>query len=426
MGQQRAVAVIGGGWAGLAAAVEATCRGARVSLFEMAPQLGGRARAIVADDGLVLDNGQHICIGAYRATLRLLQTVGVEESSAFLRTRLCLVDGEGAGLRLGGGPPFLAFARAVARHPVWPWRSKIALLRLAGAWLLARFHCPPARTVAGLTETLPQDVREEFVEPLCVAALNTPARDASGQVFLRVLGDALFAGHGSADLLLPRVDLGELLPTPAARWLADAGAGMRLRHRVEAIERDGASWRVDGARFDAVVLAAPPIESARLARPIDPGWADTAAGLHYEPIVTIYLRSEGAVLPQPMLALRHGADRPAQFVFDRGQLGGPPGLLAFVVSGAQAWVEAGAEATLEATRRQAEATLGPWLRAPLETVRSITERRATIRCTPMLQRPPMAIAPNLVAAGDHVEGPYPSTLEGAVRSGNAAARGLDI
>jgi squalene-associated FAD-dependent desaturase len=426
MAQRRAVAVIGGGWAGLAAAVEATRRGAQVSLFEMAPQLGGRARAIVAGDGLVLDNGQHICIGAYGATLRLLQTVGIEESSAFLRTRLCLVDADGAGLRLGEGPPFLAFAGAVARHPVWPWRSKLALLRLAAAWLLARFRCPPARTVAALTDGLPQDVREELIEPLCVAALNTPASDASGQVFLRVLGDALFGGRGSADLLLPRVGLGELLPTPAARWLAAAGAQVRLRHRVEAVESDGASWRVDGERFDGVVLAASPIESARLARPVNPGWADAAAGLHYEPIVTVYLHSEGAALPQPMLALRHGAGRPAQFVFDRGQLGGPAGLLAFVISGAQAWVEAGAERTVQATRRQAEATLGPWLRAPLETIRSVTERRATIRCTPMLQRPWMAIGPNLLAAGDHVEGPYPSTLEGAVRAGIEAARGLDL
>jgi squalene-associated FAD-dependent desaturase len=420
---RRRVGIVGGGWAGLAAAVEASRRGAQVSLFEMAPQLGGRAREIVSG-GLVLDNGQHICIGAYSQTLRLLRTIGVSEASAFLRTRLRLVDAHGAGLRLGKGPPFLAFMRAVARHPAWDWRSKFALTRLAGAWLLARFRCVPGSTVADLTRALPRAVREEFIDPLCIAALNTPAGDASGEVFLRVLRDALFAGQGSADLLLPRISLGEVLPAPAARWLAAAGAEVRLRHRVDAVEPDGASWQIDGHRFDGVVLAASPLESARLARPVNPAWADAAAALRYEPIVTVYLRSEGAALPEPMLALRPGAERPAQFVFDRGQLGGPAGLMAFVISGAQPWVQAGAERTVEAIRGQAEATLRPWLQGPLETVRILTERRATIRCTPALRRPGMAVGPNLMAAGDHVESPYPSTLEGAIRSGVAAANGL--
>ena len=420
---RRTLGIVGGGWAGLSAAVEATRRGAQVSLFEMAPQLGGRARAI-ASDGHALDNGQHICIGAYTETLRLLQTIGVSEASAFLRTPLRLVDVHGIGLRLGKGPPFLAFVRAVARHASWSWRSKFALTRLASAWLLARFRCLPGSTVADLTRALPRSVREEFVDPLCVAALNTPASDASGQVFLRVLHDALFAGHGSADLLLPRISLGEVLPEPAARWLAASGTKVRMRHRVETVQPDGESWRIDGHRFDGVVLAASPLESARLARVANPAWADAATALRYEPIVTVYLRSEGAALPEPMLALRPGTGRPAQFVFDRGRLGGPAGLMAFVISGAQPWVQAGAVRTLEAIREQAEASLRPWLRGPLETVRIVTERRATIRCTPALARPGMRIDRNLLAAGDHVEGPYPSTLEGAIRSGKAAAESL--
>jgi predicted NAD/FAD-dependent oxidoreductase len=270
--------------------------------------------------------------------------------------------------------------------------------------------------VAALTHRLPRAIRDDLIDPLCVAALNTPATDASASVFLRVLKDALFSGPGSADLLLPRVSLSALLPTPAQRWLREAGATVRLQHRVAALSIDGAGWSLDGEHFEHVVLATTPVEAARLTREIAPEWSHTAAALRYEPIVTVYLRGDGVRLVEPMLALRSDDHSPAQFVFDRGQLGGPAGLLAFVISGAQPWVDRGMAATSNATIAQAQAALG----LPLTHVQTLIEKRATFRCTPDLQRPPMRIAPNLHAAGDHVAGPYPATLEGAVRSGRAA------
>ena len=115
---QRSVAVIGGGWAGLAAAIEAKLQGDAVSVFEMAPQLGGRARRVDAGD-LALDNGQHILIGAYTETLRLMQVVGVDPAQAFVRTPLRLCDPEGRGLRLPPGPPMVAFVRGVLVQPRW-------------------------------------------------------------------------------------------------------------------------------------------------------------------------------------------------------------------------------------------------------------------------------------------------------------------
>jgi hypothetical protein len=123
-----------------------------------------------------------------------------------------------------------------------------------------------------------------------------------------------------------------------------------------------------------------------------------------------------------MLILHADAARPAQFVFDRGRLGGAPGLLAFVVSGAAGWLERGTAPIESAVLAQAQAALGNFLREPLQPLRTIVEKRATFRCTPLLERPSMTIAPGLFAAGDHVDGPYPATLEGAVRSGVAVAR----
>jgi hypothetical protein len=144
--------------------------------------------------------------------------------------------------------------------------------------------------------------------------------------------------------------------------------------------------------------------------------------LPYEPIVTVYLQALGTRLPMPMTALVEGPREPAQFVFDHGAMGGQPGRFAFVVSGAGAWVEAGLQATAQAVIDQAMRAFphGTWNGQPtLERV--LATRRATFRCTPGLDRPPHRILPGLMAAGDYVEGPYPATLEGAVRSGEIAA-----
>jgi hydroxysqualene dehydroxylase len=264
-------------------------------------------------------------------------------------------------------------------------------------------------------------VRQLLIDPLCVAALNTPAQAASGRVFLRVLRDALFSGPGSADLLLPRCSLDALLPEPAARWLQARGAELCLSQRVGALQRQGTQWVVDSRAFDAVVLACSATEAARLVEPTAPSWSALARAMPYEPIVTVYLRCDGGRLPSPMTALLEGPHAPAQYAFDHGALGATPGVFAFVVSGAQAWVDQGLEATGQAVLQQAAQQLGPALGFSSPTVlRVMAEKRATFRCTPALQRPTARIAPGLVAAGDHVQGPYPATLEGAVRSGDAA------
>jgi hydroxysqualene dehydroxylase len=422
--RRRTLAVVGAGWAGLAAAVEAMQAGHAVSVFEMAAHPGGRAREVRLD-GEVYDNGQHILIGAYVETLRLMRTVGVTEADALLRTPLRLGDAAGRGLYLRAGAPVPAFVAAVARRAGWSWRDKLSLLVAAGGWGLRRFRCDARLDVATLTRSLTASVRTDLIDPLCVAALNTPSSQASASVFLRVLRDALFAGRGSADLLLPRVSLSAMFPLPAVRWLERSGAAMHFSRRVNTLARAGTTWSVDGQTFDHVVLATPPGEAARLAATIDPAWSATAAGLAYEPIVTVYARSPGTRLPEPMLALRDDVrTAPAQFVFDRGQLGGTPGLLAFVVSGAAAWVECGVQETIDAALAQARAQLEQHLRGPLEAVQTLTEKRATFRCTPALRRPPMRVAGGVHAAGDYVDGPYPATLEGAARSGVQAVREL--
>jgi squalene-associated FAD-dependent desaturase len=425
---KRRLAVVGAGWAGLAAAVRAVQAGWQVTLLEMAPAAGGRARSLAPEaDGSRLDNGQHILIGAYRRTLDLMTTVGADPARLLHRQPLELRYPDGVGLRLPRGPAWLVFGVGVAGARGWSTRDKLALMAAAGRWLLAGFRCAPGLSVDALCRGLPPAVRQRLIDPLCVAALNTPAHEASAAVFLRVLRDSLFSGPGSSDLLLPRAPLAALLPEPAVAWLRARGAVVLTGRRVARLDAAAAAagWELDGDGFDAVVLAASAGESARLATPHAPAWAARAAGFGYEPIVTVIVEAPGLRLPAPMMALQDGARAPAQFVFDHAALGGPAGQLAFVISGAAPWVAQGLEATAAATLEQAARAFGRARWPPAARVRrTLAEKRATFRCVPGLGRPPGAIAPGLVAAGDFLEGPYPATLEGAVRSGEDALRTL--
>ena len=417
------VAVIGAGWAGCAAAVEATRLGHRVTIFEASRTAGGRARrvmATVAGQTVAIDNGQHILIGAYAETLRLMNNLGVDEDAAFLRLPLTMQFPDGSGLRLSNWPaPLDAFAGILTARG-WSLIDKLSLLKVALGWQLGRFTCKPEQSVSDLCRSVSPAAMASLIGPLCVSALNTPPERASGQVFLRVMRDALFAQNGGSNLLLPRLDLSALLPDAALAWITAHGGAPRLGVRVQAIASTGPGWHVDGETFDRVVLACPPHEAARLVEGSGlaaDAWLTQARGLQHEALTTVYLHAGQAGLRQPMLALRSSATEPAQFAFDRAQLGGPAGLLAFVIS-----ASTGDSATLtQQVLAQAARQLG--LKS-LQPVQTIVDKRATFSCTPGLQRPAAQMAPGLLACGDYIAGPYPATLEGAVRSGLEAARCL--
>ncbi|MGB7420308.1 MAG: hydroxysqualene dehydroxylase HpnE [Comamonas sp.] len=427
------VAIVGAGWAGCAAALQAARDGHHVTLLEAGRQPGGRARTVIAADAngqpLALDNGQHILIGAYGACLRLMRLVGVDPDTVFLRQPLALTFPDGSGLALPDlAPPWDALV-GIARARGWSGRERLALLARALRWRLAGFACAPSVSVADLCAGLPERLVQEFIAPLCVSALNTAPDCASGQVFLTVLRDSLFAGRGGSHLLLPRLPLGALLPEPAMDWLRQRGHAVVLGQRVQTLAHDGRQWQVDAQPFDAVLLACTSTEATRLVtgieadsdlRPALQAWATAAKPLAFGAIATVYAQQPGAtaaVLPRAMLALRSGAGQPAQFVFDRTWLGGPPGLLAFVVSA----FDGDRQRLQDEVLQQARTALAQGDLTPLWTV---VEKRATFACTPALQRPTMRIAPGLLACGDYVEGPYPATLEGAVRLGLAAAQNL--
>ena len=420
------IAVVGAGWAGLAAAVRAAQAGHRVTVFEAAAMPGGRARS--DDDGdSAIDNGQHILLGGYARTLALMREVGVDVDRAFVRRPLQLAYPDGTGFALpGAGNRLLGGLRALTGARGFDVADKLSALAMAADWRWRRFRCAPELTVAALLRRWPTGrVRRRLVEPLCVAALNTPIDAASAQVFLAVMRDSLFGARGASDLLVPRLPLARLLPLPALAWLRTHGAQVRLRTRVTELLPSGDGWLVgpDSERFDRVILATPATEAARLAAPLAPAWAACAGALVHEPIVTVTLRAPMRAWAAPMLALEGG---PAQFAF-RVEPAAAEGIdrVVLVASAAASVLEAGSDAVAAATVAQFRAAFGIQSNEAvvIETVRA--DKRATFRCSAGLVRPPRRVAPGLLAAGDYVDGPYPATLEAAVIAGEAAADDLE-
>lgn len=397
------VAVVGAGYAGLACAVELADAGCRVEVFEASRTLGGRARAVELD-GLTVDNGAHILVGAYRETLRLMKKVGAGEAAALKRQPLHLEFPGRVALTAPKlpAPLHLAWALLTARGLLW--REKIAALRFMRALEKARFRLPRDITAKQLIANQPPALRRFLWEPLCLAALNTPVAQASAQVFLNVLRDSLAADRAASDLLLPATDFSALFPEPAARFVEARGGRVHRSTRIQSLD--------ELAAFDQRVLAVAPWHLSALAPRIAlPDFA-------WQPIATIYLQyPEHVRLAFPMLGMAGGH---GQWVFDRGALQGQHGLLAVVISGAGPWQALGHSQLGQAIHREL-CPLLPGLVLPRKTW-VIEEKRATFACTPGLRRPPTATAdPTLWLAGDYVAGDYPATIEGAVRSGVAAA-----
>lgn len=420
------VAVIGAGYAGMAAAAELCAAGKHVTVFEASRTLGGRARAVELE-GLTVDNGAHIFVGAYRETLRLMELVGAEPSRLLRRQPLHL---EYPGELLVKAPRLpaplhLAWALLGARGLSWP--EKFAAIRFMQALKRAKFRLPADIPAADYFRQTAQPERlvRYLWEPLCVAALNTPIERASMQVFANVLRDSLAANSKASDLLLPQVDFSRLFPEPAAAFVCARGGEVRRETRIAAITRDAAGFHLDNhGPYEHVVVAVAPQHLERLVGglPEMAGIVAQVGGFAYEPIVAAYLAyPEHVRLPFAMVGV--GGEQPgtAQWLFDRGRLYGQPGLISAVIS-AHGRHEALDHDQLAAAIHAEVARFVPGL-PPTRWSRIIVEKRATFACTPGIMRPPpVTPLPGLLLAGDYVAGDYPATIEGAVRSGINAAR----
>ncbi len=441
--------IVGAGWAGLSAAVHASLAGWQVELYEAAHQAGGRARA-AQHQGQTYDNGQHLLIGAYRDTLELLSTIGVKLDAVLDRSPLHLCDARGQGLRLGDKASVAGLLRAIVHNTRWRALDRLSLLGLLASigvwrgvhltWRRVTGQCWDV-SVAALCALASRQVQRDLIEPLCLAALNAPPLEASAVVFVRVLVDAFANAPASCDFLLPRVNLSALLATPATQWLKDQGASLHWGSRIQSL---GELPRSAG---EPVILATSAWQAAHLTQDAHPEWSDCAKNLQHYPIATVYVSAQTAPnrgpIHDPVVMLESSPTAPAQFAIqthfkskfasgmhahegdtpfgtakeNMAQATSSP-VWAFVVSDSRGQER---EALIEGVLAQAAHDLG--LKTPrLEAC--FIEKRATFAPLVDQKRPPMEVAKDLWACGDYIRGPYPSTLEGAVRSGKAVIDAL--
>jgi squalene-associated FAD-dependent desaturase len=416
------VAIIGGGLAGLAAASELSSRGINVTVFETAPQLGGRARS-VHWKGLILDNGQHILLGAYHQTLQLMKKIGLNAEESLLRQSLNLNMHHAIHLKSYKSLPApFNLLMGLLTCKGLNWSERYSAIRFLIQLKRINFKLDQDIPLNELLKRFeqPNNLIRYLWEPLCLAALNTPINAASSQIYLNVLKDSFNQKKTDSDLLLPRNDLSGLLAEPLANFIRAHQGKIKLNSNVKQLKKVNYDFSVNGSNFTHVILAVAPFRLAEMTEPLGEIVAtDLVSKFTYEPIYTVYLQYPHDVkMPQVMIGLTQTM---SQWVFDRGQLNGQKGLLAVIISAKGEHQKL----THEALANQVIAELKtafPNLPSP-KWHKVIAEKRATFACTANLKRPQQKTTiQNLYLAGDYTEGNYPATIEGAIQSGLSAAQ----
>jgi len=428
------VAIIGGGYAGMAAAVTLAAAGVLVTVFESAKQLGGRARGVWHND-TQLDNGQHILLGCYYHTLQLIEQVGGNIEHDFLRLPLQLTLHNRFELKVPHLPAPLHLLAGLLSAKGLSFGERLRAARFMLALGRINFTLPHDISVLELLRKHGQsnELIRLLWEPLCISALNTPVHIASAQVLLHVLRDSLNGLRSDSDMLLPRINFTALFPERATDYVKQHGGKVLTACSVEAIIPHGNKIELitrpttisstHTKLFSHVICAASPFTAARLFRTVPPlaMIAEQIAAIPHQPIYTVYLQyPEQVRLPQPML----GLDRCfTQWLFDKGQISGQRGLIAAVISAQGKHQKLKHELLAQKVAHEICGQLGI-MEAPLWH-KVIAEKRATFSCETNLPRPahntPLA---KVLLAGDYTAGDYPATLEGAVMSGILCARNI--
>ncbi len=428
------VAVIGGGLAGIAAALDCADAGARVTLLEVRPRLGGAVYSFERD-GLWIDNGQHVflrCFHAYRALLARLGSERGVRLQPRLEIALVRPGGEVSVLRRSGLPAPLHLAGTLLRYRHLSLRERLGAVRAAvalgrldpgapeldqqtlGAWLAA--HGQSTHATAALWDLI------------ALPALNLPAEQASLALAAFVFKRGLLERADAGDIGFHRRPQSEIVGEPAERALRAAGVDVRLGWRTERVVAGEGAFEVEGGQpsvsADAAIVALPRTRAAALIEPLDPANAARALKLHDTPIVNLHVVYDRRVCELPFVG---GVQSPVQYVFDRSDAGGVEAgmqYLAVSLSGADEEMGMSVE-ELRERYLPALAELFPRARtARVERFLATREHAATLRAEPgtgALRPGPRTAVPGLALAGAWTDTGWPATLESAVLSGHAAA-----
>ncbi|HUA41246.1 MAG TPA: hydroxysqualene dehydroxylase HpnE [Streptosporangiaceae bacterium] len=458
---QRRVVVIGGGLAGITAAIGLRDAGVAVTLLESRPRLGGAASSY-ARAGMMIDNGQHVFLGCCSSYQGLLARLGVTDQVAIQdRFDVTVLSGTGAGparLRRNGLPSPLHLAGALAGYPLLSLAERARVGRAALAFLFADPASPALdrQRLGDWLATRGQDerARRRLWDLFIISALNIGGDDASAGLAATVIKTALLGRRDAADIGMATVPQGQLHAEATADLLARLGAEVRLGARASGIERlAGGGFRVSLSRgedateeisvtgtrtteratgagqsivADGVVLAVPPAQAARLASSAGVTTAPAWDQLGSSPIVNIHLIYDRQVMKLPFVA---AVDSPVQWVFDKTRQSGLQAgqYLAVSLSAADDYVDMPVAALRELFVPALEELFPAAAGAGITDFFVTRERRATFRQAPGsgVLRPGAATSvPGLVLAGAWTNTGWPDTMEGAVRSGHNAAQEL--
>ena len=428
------VVIIGAGWAGLAAAVKLTEQGHTVTVFESAKQAGGRARS-VNFNGLEIDNGQHILIGAYTECLSLMKTVGIDTEAALKRLPLLLTVIDKTKLILQApplpAPLHLLYALFTAKG--LKFKDRIAAIKFGLYLKKHNYQLKQDISVEDLFQLTQQTdiLVRQLWEPLCLSIMNTPIKEASANVFMNAFRDAFTNKRKDADLLLPTTDLSNLFPNAAVKYIENNGGKVYLKSRIEKIEINNNEVTAVNAKIDNdkqsiktphVIIATAPQNLNKLIAEHSTlnSISNNIEQLNYEPIVTVYLQySEETQLTQPMIGL---SSTLSQWVFDRGSFCQQAGLISVVISAKGEHMTMDDDTLIKLVHDEISILFSS--KPTLIKSFVIREKRATFACTVNINdiRPTNTTnVKGLFLAGDYTDTGYPATLEGAVRSGLAAA-----
>ena len=397
-------AVVGGGLAGLSAALELVDGGHEVALYEARPTLGGAVQTLPRREGdpePPPDNGQHIALGCFTEYLGFLERIGEAGSLRRERLELPVIGEQGRTASIRHSPV------ALLRYPFIPLGDRFGIIRI-----LAGFGGPwTAKTFADYLRAMGQSQAaiERFWDVFMRPALNLRSDEASPDAGLFTLNTALRSGRDASRLLLPTRPLGEMHGDAAGTALEAAGGSVHLDTRVESLDELDA---------EAVVVAVPHRESARLLGEPEPALDDS-------PIVSVHLWFDRTLLRSPLAAL---LESDAHWVFDRGALTGRRPergqYLTVVSSGAPELMELRGRQLVDRIAGEVTSRLGE---AELLWSRVSREPAATIAVRPGSEQERRGVEtarPNVTRAGAWTATGWPPTMEGAVRSGRAAARAL--
>jgi len=431
--------VIGGGCAGFAAATALVESGARVLVLEARPGLGGRATAFTdPGTGERVDNGQHILMGCYQETLKLLRRIGTSDRVRWQSgLKVSMIDRQGhrSTLALPALPSPLHFLAGVLAWDALNWSERLSVLKIGSSLRSAAAAAPlrrdkPAETVRVWLQNNGQAPRlcELFWEPLALAALNQSIDQAEASHFIRVLERVFGPDPSAAALVMPAVPLDELYAEPSRAWLEERGSEVRVnaparvviegqqvrgvRVRDEVIEAPVVISTVPWHAFHALFEAPPPELQETIAN---------ATSLASLPIVTVNLWFDRAVMNEPLIGL---PGRNFQWVFDRRAIvGGDASHLSLISSGAETIVSMSNEQLAAMALSEVREALPPARPAQLFKSLAVREKRSTFSLAPDAPPRPQTETAirGFLLAGDWIETGLPATIESAVISGHIAS-----